>query len=151
VPARRPWWLAAYLAIAGCDDLGASAQVNDVAPSAAPSPADAGKAIFKSAGCEACHSKDGSPLVGPSMKGFWKRAQDRAIEFEGGKTLGDYLDKGEALPSAAKLTSVEDYVTLQLETPRVLVVKGFAPTAPSYEGRVNEGDLEALVAYLKTL
>lgn len=94
------------------------------------SPVDQGKALFESAGCGGCHSIDGTPKVGPSLKGLF----GSRVELANGKTV----------------QADEEYLRESLEEPNEQVVKGFQPIMPSFRTMKPE-EIAALVAYLKTL
>lgn len=93
-------------------------------------PAERGDIIFnKLQPCTTCHSIDGSPKLGPSMKGVWGRTE----KLMGGSTI--VVD--------------EAYLRESIAMPMAKVVDGFAPIMPPMQ--LSEEDLAALVAYLQTL
>jgi cytochrome c oxidase subunit II len=98
--------------------------------SAVQSPVAQGKALFESAGCGSCHSIDGSPKVGPTLKGV----------FGSQVTLSD----GKAI------VADEEYLRESLEEPNEQVVKGFQPIMPSFK-TLKPDEVAALIAYMKTL
>ncbi|PCJ16762.1 MAG: cytochrome c oxidase subunit II [Candidatus Cloacimonadota bacterium] len=79
--------------------------------------------------CAACHSIDGSRIVGPSLKGLFTRE----THFENGKS--QKVD--------------EAYVRKSILEPKTDVVKGF----PNIMTKVplDKQELDAIIAYLKTL
>jgi len=93
--------------------------------------ADQGKEMFTSKGCVACHSVDGSPKVGPTLKGLFGH------EVE--------------LADGSKVTSDENYIRESIENPQAKIVKGFAPSMPTFKGLLQESELNALIAYIKSL
>jgi cytochrome c oxidase subunit 2 len=93
-------------------------------------PAEHGELLYNQRGCKTCHSVDGTPLVGPSWKGLW--GTDRAIE--GGSVTVD-----------------ENYIAESINNPTAKIAKGFAPSMPSYQGQLKDGEINALVEYIKTL
>jgi len=106
------------------------------APSAAPqggalSLVDQGKKLSQTKGCVACHSDDGSARVGPSYKGLW----------------GSQVE----LADGSKVKFDENYVTESLYEPNKRIVKGFQPTMPTFKGQVSSEDINALIAYFKSL
>lgn len=86
-----------------------------------------GKEVFSN--CMACHSTDGSRRVGPSLKGLFART----TEFVNGHS--QKVD--------------EAYVRKSILNPNNDVVKGFAPIMTKVP--LDEQELDAIVAYLKTL
>jgi len=107
-----------------------------VAPSA-PSPlaagalgsAQLGQRLFEANGCAACHTTDGSPGVGPTVKGIFGR------EVE--------------LTTKRKVTADDAYLERSIRNPNVEVVEGFQPLMPLLP--LSDADVKVLVAYLKTL
>lgn len=93
--------------------------------------AEKGKALTASKGCVACHSGDGSKLVGPSFKGIY--ATD--VKLADGSTVK--ID--------------ENYIRESIENPAVKVVEGFSPSMPVYKGLVNEEEIMAITEYIKSL
>lgn len=102
-------------------------------PTTAPAPAGdlaaTGKVLMDKLGCIACHSVDGSPKVGPTLKGYF------------GATLTQE-DGTEAVGSEERLRGSLD---------KTQPLKGFPPTMPIYAANISEADRAALVAYVKTL
>ncbi len=96
-------------------------------------PAERGKKVFTEKACGACHSTDGTVILGPSLKGLFANGKR---EFEDG--TGVSVD--------------ENYVRESLLTPQAKIVRGFAGKfMPSFEGQLTEEQLSSLITYLKTL
>jgi cytochrome c oxidase subunit 2 len=93
-----------------------------------------GEALSKSKGCTACHSIDGSKLVGPSYKGIYGKTE---TVLTGGQER--------------QVTVDDDYIRHSILKPTDDVVKGFQPLMPSQEGLVSDDEIKALTAYIKTL
>ena len=88
--------------------------------------------LFEKRNCVACHSINGSSSKnGPSLKGLF----------------GAHV----ALASGEAIVADEDYIRESIESPATKIVKGFAPIMPMYRGLLKEEDLNALVAYIKSL
>lgn len=111
------------------------------APAAASAPADSdqptdqlalGKRLMDQKGCFACHSRDGTKLSGPTFKGLFGRKVT--------VTVGD---------QEKDVVADEDYVKRSVATPESEIVKGFQPLMPP--PNLTDDELEAVVAYLKTL
>jgi cytochrome c oxidase subunit 2 len=106
-------------------------KVDEGAGVASLPPAELGAKIYKEKGCNACHSLDGSKIVGPSFKGIF----GHSVELQDGSTVD--VD--------------ENYIRQSILEPQAQIVKGFAPVMPSYKGILSDEDVTALVAYIKTL
>ncbi len=88
--------------------------------------AKAGEALYKARGCNACHSLDGSRLVGPSFKGVWGRAE---------KTSG-----GEVTVDMA-------YLKESVLTPMAKIVEGYPPAMPPQV--LNDLEIESIALFLQ--
>jgi cytochrome c oxidase subunit 2 len=93
--------------------------------------AEQGKALFTTKTCVTCHSVDGSPKVGPTLKGVF----GSKVELADGSTV----------------TADENYIRESIEKPNAKVVKGSQPVMPTFQGLINETELNALIAYIKSL
>jgi cytochrome c2 len=116
--------IAAYVAFATArpgEDEGALAQ-------AGLAGATTGEQIFTAAGCGACHAlgkANATGNIGPSLDELAQAAGDRTD------------------------ASPEDYVSESILDPDAFTVEGFqAGVMPSYEGRLSEKQVQALVKYL---
>jgi cytochrome c oxidase subunit 2 len=99
------------------------------------SPTATGKRIMQNIGCFACHSLDGTKLVGPSFKGIW----DTQRTVKTGKETREVLVD-------------EAYIKSSIFDPNAEVVDGFAKGLMlSYEGQLSEDDISNITEYLKTL
>ncbi len=102
---------------------------------AAPAPAaPAGAELFKSKGCAVCHTVDGKPLVGPTLKGIFGK---KVRVSTGGKEREVTID--------------EDYIRRSELEPASDVVVGFPPIMPPQKGVLKEEEIEALIEYIKGL
>jgi len=90
--------------------------------------------LFQEKGCQACHSVDGTPLVGPTVKGLF------------GKTVTVITDGKER-----QVVANEDYLKRSLMEPNADVVKGFPPIMPSQKGLITDEELEGIITYIKEL
>ena len=106
-----------------------------VAPVMAATPVLEGKMLIQRFGCTACHSVDGSIIIGPSYKGIF-----------GSET--EVITDGKE----RKITVNEDYIKRSVYTPNADVVKGFKKgLMQPYTGQVTEADLEKIIEYIKSL
>lgn len=94
-------------------------------------PAELGEKLYKEKGCNACHSVDGSTVVGPTFKGIF----GHSVELQDGSTVD--VD--------------ENYLKQSILEPQAQLVKGFQPVMPSFKGILSDEEISALVAYIKTL
>jgi cytochrome c oxidase subunit 2 len=90
---------------------------------------------LKKNGCLACHSTDGSKIVGPSYKGLYGKME---TVIENGKE---------------KQVKVDDaYIQRSVFEPNADVVKGFSPGMMlSYKGQVTDEEIAQIIEYFKTL
>lgn len=99
------------------------------------SPAATGKRIMQNIGCFACHSLDGTKLVGPSFKGIW--GAEHTVKT-GRETRTVTVD--------------EEYIQKSIYDPNADVVDGFNKGLMlSYEGQLSDDDINNIIEYLKTL
>ncbi len=94
-----------------------------------------GLSILRSQGCNACHSQDGSRLVGPSYLGLWGR--ERVVREDGEKKT---------------ITVDEEYITRSIYQPNEQIVEGYQKgLMQSYDGTLSEEDIDKIIEYLKAL
>jgi len=95
-------------------------------------PADErGEALVSRNGCTACHSADGSSGVGPSFSGLW----DSERNFEDGEST----------------TADENYIRESILEPNAKIVEGYDGVMPSYQGVVDDQQIDDIIEYIKTL
>lgn len=87
-----------------------------------------GRAFYKLKTCNACHSIDGTRIVGPSFKGLW------------GKT--ESTSAGDVLVDAA-------YVAESIRTPMAKVTTGYPPAMPPQA--LTDMEIESIVLFLQEL
>lgn len=99
------------------------------------SPAATGRKIMQNIGCFACHTLDGSKLVGPSFKGVWNK-QETVIT--GKETRQIIVD--------------EEYIRRSIYDPNADLVEGYGKGLMlTYEGQLSEDDISNIIEYLKTV
>ena len=69
--------------------------------------------------------------MGPTFKGIWGRTEQFA---DGSSTAVD-----------------ENYVKESILNPTAKVVAGYPPVMPSFKGQLKDEQIDALIAYMKTL
>jgi cytochrome c oxidase subunit 2 len=94
----------------------------------------AGERLIVIKGCKACHSSDGSKMIGPTFKGLYNREQ---------RVLVDGVEKSVKVD--------EQYLRRSIIQPNVEVVKGYSALMPSQEGMITEEELVSIIQYLKQL
>lgn len=113
-------------------DAPAAAAAVPAAAAAAPERGDAvatGQRLFAEKGCVACHTIDGSPGVGPTLKAL--------------------LGREESLADGTTVVVDETFIEEQIRFPNKRPIKGFPPIMPALP--LTDAEVEALVAYVKTL
>lgn len=118
--------LAAALVAAGCAAK---------KPAKPETPVEQGKRVFSEQGCNACHSVDGTTGVGPTMKGLY----GSEVKLVGG----------------GKVTADDAYLRESILDPDAKTVEGFSKgvmaSAVSKQQVQKDGNLDALIAYIKSL
>jgi len=96
----------------------------------------AGENLLTKNGCFACHSRDGSKIVGPSFKGLF--GSSRSV-----------FDANEKLK---EVTADAEYIKKSIYEPNDEVVQGYNKGLMiSYKQTVSEDDIAEMVKYLETL
>jgi cytochrome c oxidase subunit II len=97
---------------------------------ASGSMASNGQNIFQQLGCSTCHRSD-TQGRGPNLGGLF----GKPVQLEDGRVV----------------TADENYIRESILTPGAKIVSGFKPIMPVFQGLVSEEQLNALVAYVKSL
>ena len=90
----------------------------------------AGERIFAELGCSTCHRAD-TQARGPNLQGIF----GHPVLLQDGRTV----------------TADENYIRESILDPGSQIVSGFKPVMPTFQGLVSEEQLNALVAYVKSL
>lgn len=91
-----------------------------------------GLKLLQLKGCVACHSSDGSKLVGPSFKGIYghtARVMTNGVERE---VMVD-----------------DEYIRRSLLEPNADVVVGYQPQMPAMGNQLDEEDIQLIIDYIK--
>lgn len=110
---------------------------NDTAALAksAANPAAAGKKLTELNGCIACHSSDGTKLVGPSFKGIYGNKQK--VETNG---------------KSREITVDDAYIKNSIYNPDADVVEGFKKgQMTSFKEQLKDQDIQQIIEYIKSL
>ena len=94
-------------------------------------PVEYGEQLYRSKACVTCHSIDGSRMVGPSFKGRYGAM--------------------EAMADGEQVQVDENYLRESILNPRAKIVAGYDPVMPSYQGTLKDKQVDALIAYIKSL
>ena len=89
-----------------------------------------GEKIFAELGCVTCHRSDAQGR-GPNLQGVF----GKPVQLEDGRTV----------------TADENYLRECILDPGAKRVKGFQPIMPTFQGLVSEEQVNALVAYIKSI
>lgn len=89
-----------------------------------------GRLLFERLGCVSCHGAD-SRVPAPRLVG----AYGKSVRLESGEIV----------------TVDEDYLRMSILRPQAQIVAGFPGLMPTYEGRLTEEQILALVAYVRSL
>jgi cytochrome c oxidase subunit 2 len=101
----------------------------------AAKPGAAGRLLFESKGCMACHSLDGTKIVGPTLKGVF------------GHEVTVLVDGKEKT-----ITVDEEYLKRSILDPNAEVVKGYQPNMMvSYKGQIDDKGIQDIIDFIKTL
>jgi len=98
-------------------------------PAGTSNEAEAGRKLFISQGCAACH-QPGAAQIAPNLQGVFNSVQI---------LVGD-----------TRVTADENYLRRSIKQPQLQIVKGYAAAMPAY-GHLSDEQLDHLVAYLKSL
>jgi cytochrome c oxidase subunit II len=89
-----------------------------------------GESLFQQLGCPTCHRFDIQGR-GPNLLGIF----GKPVQLEDGRTV----------------IADENYIRESILSPNAKIVSGFKPIMPTFQGLVNEDQVTALVAYIKSL
>lgn len=95
------------------------------------SPEEYGERLFGQNNCNTCHSIDGTRIVGPTMQGLFGSQR----QFASGESA----------------VADENYLLNSIVAPAAQVVEGYPPAMPPSYGSLPQDQLNALVAYIKSL
>ena len=92
--------------------------------------AENGQKLFQQFGCSTCHRFDVQGR-GPNLIGLF----GKPVQLQDGRTV----------------TADEDYIRESIVNSQAKIVSGFQPIMPVFQGQISEEQLNALVAYVKSL
>lgn len=91
-------------------------------------------ALLSVKGCLACHTTDGTPKIGPTLKGMFGKKE---IVVRDGKEREIVVD--------------EAFIKQTLLQPELDRVKGYPPIMPSQKGLLTDKEVDDIIEYLKDL
>ncbi len=94
-------------------------------------PEELGEELYSQYTCNACHTTDGAPGVGPSFLGLFGSTRE--------------------LVDGSSVTADENYLRESILDPSAKVTEGFNPNMPSSYTSLTAKQLDGLIAYIKTL
>lgn len=98
-------------------------------------PGAAGKLLTEQKGCIACHSADGTKIVGPSYKGIFDHKV--TVDSDG---------------KEREIIVNEEYIKKSILEPDADIVKGFNKGSMiSYKGQLSDEEIDQIIEYIKTL
>ncbi len=89
-----------------------------------------GEKVFAELGCATCHRSDAQGR-GPNLQGLF----GKPVRLQDGRTV----------------VADENYIRESILDPGAKIVNGYKPVMPTFQGLLSEEQLNALVAYLKSL
>ena len=92
---------------------------------------DYGSTLYVSKACNTCHSIEGKSMTGPALNGIY--------------------DKPVPLASGGEAVADENYLRESILDPQASIVAGYQPVMPTYQGILKDRELDALIAYIKSL
>jgi len=91
--------------------------------------AELGRQLYQQQGCMGCHSVDGSAMIGPTFAGLFGKERN----FTDGTTA----------------IADEEYLQESIYEPRNKIVVGYNPVMISYQGILNDQQVNALIEFIK--
>jgi cytochrome c oxidase subunit 2 len=96
--------------------------------------AEVGQILASQNACFSCHSNDGSPGTGPTWLGLYG-TQER-VRVDG---------------AMQEITVDENYIRESIYEPAAKLVDGYPNQMVSYQGQIDDRELGAIIAYIKSL
>ena len=94
-------------------------------------PEELGAKLYVSKTCVTCHTIDGRASNGPSFLGIY----GHEVELKSGE----------------RVTVDENYIRESILNPQAKIVAGFQPIMPTFQGVIKDREIDALIAYIKSL
>ncbi len=94
-------------------------------------PVEVGELLYNRQGCKACHTLDGTRLVGPSFKDLYGHQAE--------------------LRDGSRVVIDDAYIHESILYPNRKVVAGYEPVMTPFLGKLNDKEIGAITAWLRTL
>lgn len=94
-------------------------------------PVKAGEILFRRQGCGSCHSIDGTPRVGPSLKAI--------------------VGQTHSFTDGTSAAVDENYIRESILAPGAKIRQGYKNQMPTFKGRLNDQEITAIIQYIKSL
>lgn len=94
-------------------------------------PEKRGEKLFTTRACYTCHDIEGKRSVGPPLNGIF----GKPVVLDGGEQ--QIVD--------------ENYFRESVLNPQASIVAGYQPVMPTYQGILKDRDIDALIAYIKSM
>jgi cytochrome c oxidase subunit 2 len=94
-------------------------------------PVEYGAKLFQMKACATCHTIDGTPSNGPTLKGIF----GHEVKLNNGSVA--VVD--------------ENYIRESIFVPAAKVVAGYQPIMPTFQGILKDKEIDALIAYIQSL
>ena len=128
-PTKAPAPTATSVAVATSAPTASSTTDGSLDPSTVEVGVSSGQELSVSKGCIACHSIDGSVIIGPSWKGIYGTQ--------------------EALEDGTSVEVNDAYIKESILNPTAKLAKGFQPLMPVLP--LNDSEIAAVTEYIKSL
>ncbi|HYE62771.1 MAG TPA: cytochrome c oxidase subunit II [Phycisphaerales bacterium] len=102
-------------------------------------PLELGKRLFTIQGCGQCHTTDGRPSTGPT----WKNLYGYPVTFSDGTSM--------TAEQRTDMATFSNYIRESVLTPAVKIVSPYPNQMTPYAGKLNDRDIQALIAYIVSL
>lgn len=89
--------------------------------------------------CASCHQINGTKLVGPP----WNESSDANGQYGWGYPV--------SLADGSSVERDENYYRESILDPNAKIVNGYAPAMQSYQGQLDEDDINNIIAFMQTL
>lgn len=92
---------------------------------------DLGEKLFTTKACATCHTIDGTPSIGPTLK--------------------DIYNHNVTLDNGSSVLVDENYIRRSIIDPQSELVRGYPAVMPTYQGLLKEREVDALIAFIKSI
>lgn len=103
-------------------------------------PNELGKILYKTGGCVACHSVDGSAGTGPTWQGIWDDPRP-----------GWTPQPGDAAVEDNRPVVGLNYIRESIIDPGKYLREGYSNQMPTYQGKFKDREIRAIANYIKSL